>query len=75
MTDLTYSPAVATATAPLYAKVKHVIPEIEWPVHAPIIVLGHHLHHVVAFGADRNCFEPEMNFASALADVPGNMLP
>ena len=37
MTDLTYSPAVATATAPLYAKVKHVIPEIEWPVHAPII--------------------------------------
>src|SRR6188768_2243078 len=37
MTDLTYSPAVAAATAPLYAKVKHVIPEIEWPVHAPTI--------------------------------------
>jgi quinolinate synthase len=37
MTDLTYSPEVAAATAPLYAKVKHVIPEIEWPVHAPVI--------------------------------------
>jgi quinolinate synthase len=37
MIDLTYSPAVAAATASLYAKVKHVIPEIEWPVHAPTI--------------------------------------
>jgi quinolinate synthase len=37
MTDLIYTPAVATATAPLYAKVKNVIPEIEWPVHAPTI--------------------------------------
>ena len=37
MSALTYTPAVKAATAPLYAKVKHVIPEIEWPVHAPII--------------------------------------
>ena len=37
MSDLTYTPAVAAATAPLYAKVKQVIPEIEWPVHAPVI--------------------------------------
>src|SRR5262245_39495607 len=37
MPDLTYTPAVAATTAPLYAKVKHVIPEIEWPVHAPIV--------------------------------------
>jgi len=37
MRDLTYTPAVAAATAPLYAKVKQVIPEIEWPVHAPLI--------------------------------------
>jgi quinolinate synthase len=37
MRTLTYTPAVAAATAPLYAKVKNVIPEIEWPVHAPII--------------------------------------
>ena len=37
MTSLTYTPAIAAATAPLYAKVKNVIPEIEWPVHAPTI--------------------------------------
>jgi quinolinate synthase len=37
MSTLTYSPAVAAATTPLYAKVKHVIPEMEWPVHAPTI--------------------------------------
>jgi quinolinate synthase len=37
MSDLTYTPAVAAATSPLFAKVKHVIPEIEWPVHAPMI--------------------------------------
>ena len=37
MSALTYTPAVAAATAPLYAKVKNVVPEIEWPVHAPTI--------------------------------------
>src|SRR5579885_127635 len=32
-----YTPAVAAATAPLYARVQHVIPEIEWPSFAPYI--------------------------------------
>jgi quinolinate synthase len=32
-----YSPEVAKATAPLYAHVARVIPEIEWPVHAPYV--------------------------------------
>ena len=32
-----YTPAVAGATAPIFEKVKHVIPEIEWPVHAPYV--------------------------------------
>ena len=35
--ELNYTPAVARATAPLYARVQKVIPEIEWPVHAPFI--------------------------------------
>jgi quinolinate synthase len=35
--ELSYTPAVARATAPLYARVERVIPEIEWPVHAPLI--------------------------------------
>src|ERR1700748_1827673 len=35
--ELTYTDAVAMATQRLYAKVSRVIPEIEWPVHAPLI--------------------------------------
>ena len=45
MPDLTYTPAVATATASLYAKVKNVIPAIEWPVHAPTIAAINALKH------------------------------
>jgi len=36
-TELEYTPAVEKATAALYEKVKAVIPEIEWPIHAPLI--------------------------------------
>ncbi len=32
-----YSPEVAKATAGLYGRVARVIPEIEWPVHAPFV--------------------------------------
>jgi len=35
--ELAYTDAVARATSGLYAKVAKVIPEIEWPVHAPLI--------------------------------------
>ena len=34
---LAYTPQVAAATAEIFAKVSHVIPEVEWPVHAPYI--------------------------------------
>src|ERR1700743_3322406 len=34
---LAYTPDIARATRDLYAKVSHVIPEIEWPVFAPYI--------------------------------------
>ena len=37
MTTLDYTPEIAADTAPLYAKVKHVVPEIEWPAFAPTI--------------------------------------
>ena len=37
MQDLAYTPEIAASTAPLYAKIKHVVPEIEWPVFAPTI--------------------------------------
>src|SRR5476651_805272 len=35
--ELAYTDAIAHATAGLYAKLARVIPEIEWPVHAPLI--------------------------------------
>ena len=34
---LPYTPAVAAATAELYDRVRAVVPEAEWPVHAPYI--------------------------------------
>lgn len=35
--DLSYTPAVARETAHLYERVRHYIPEIEWPVFAPYV--------------------------------------
>lgn len=35
--DLSYTPAVARETAHLYERVRHHIPEFEWPVYAPYI--------------------------------------
>ena len=32
-----YTPKLAAATAPLYRHVKSVIPDVEWPLHAPYI--------------------------------------
>jgi len=37
METLNYTPQVAAATAPLYAKVASVVPEIEWPTFAPYV--------------------------------------
>ncbi|MEX2644030.1 MAG: quinolinate synthase NadA [Acetobacterales bacterium] len=34
---LDYTPAKARGTDPLYQRVKHAVPEIEWPVHAPYV--------------------------------------
>jgi quinolinate synthase len=37
MDPLPYTSQIAVATAPLYARVQHVVPEIEWPVFAPYV--------------------------------------
>ena len=37
MPNLEFTPQIAEATAPIYERVRHVIPEIEWPVFAPLI--------------------------------------
>src|SRR4029078_10246325 len=35
--SLDYTPAVALATEPIHDRVRSVIPDLEWPVHAPYI--------------------------------------
>jgi quinolinate synthase len=35
--ELAFTPEVARATREAYAKVAHVIPEVEWAVHAPYV--------------------------------------
>ena len=37
MDMLPYTAEIAAATAPFYARVKHVVPEIEWPLFAPYV--------------------------------------
>ena len=34
---LAFTPAIERETRALYQRVRHVIPEVEWPVHAPLI--------------------------------------
>ena len=37
MPNLAWTPEVERETAPIYARVQHVIPSVEWPFHAPYI--------------------------------------
>ncbi len=35
--DLPYTPDVAAETDPIFERVAHVIPRVEWPLHAPYV--------------------------------------
>ncbi len=35
--ELEFTPEVERATAAVYDRVKHVMPDVEWPIHAPLI--------------------------------------
>jgi len=35
--DLAFTPEIEELTRPIYERVKHVIPDVEWPIHAPLI--------------------------------------
>jgi quinolinate synthase len=73
MPSLAWTPEVEAATAPLYAKVAHVIPAIEWPFYAPYI------HAINALKRQRNAVLLAHNYMTpeifhCVADVVGDSL-
>ena len=71
--ELPYTPEVAHATAQTYERLRGVIPEIEWPVHAPLIVAINELkQHRNAIILAHNYQTPEI--FHGVADLTGDSL-